>query len=344
MSTPPDTADELRAAAARWTVRRDRGLSASESIEFELWLAADPRHAAALQRSAGTWARLDRMPESAAQAALVRAARRRTWWRRAALAGSLAAAAAVAIMTVPWDRRPAAGPAAAPALVAAGPRAVTLADGTLARLNAGSEIVEQFTTAERNVKLTRGEAHFTVTRNPARPFVVSAGEFRVRAVGTAFNVDLQSTGIAVLVTEGKVGVERVDRDAPPRPGVEPLHVVAGELAVALAAPASGRAPAITVTPVDATAMAQAIAWHDSLLRLGGATLAEIAAEFERRTGHRVNIPDADLAALRVGGRFRADDPAGFAHLLAATFDITVERAADGTLVLRKNSQVRDSGK
>ena len=43
--TPDDSA--LRSTAARWTVRRDRGLSASESIDYQLWLAADPRHAAA---------------------------------------------------------------------------------------------------------------------------------------------------------------------------------------------------------------------------------------------------------------------------------------------------------
>ena len=28
--------------AADWLVRRDRGLSSAESIEYELWLAADP--------------------------------------------------------------------------------------------------------------------------------------------------------------------------------------------------------------------------------------------------------------------------------------------------------------
>ena len=44
--------------AAQWTVRRDRGLSAAESIEFELWLAADPRHRAAMKRAGGAWARL----------------------------------------------------------------------------------------------------------------------------------------------------------------------------------------------------------------------------------------------------------------------------------------------
>ena len=38
----------------------------------------------------------------------------------------------------------------------------------------------------------------------------------------------------------------------------------------------------------------------------GATLAEVAAEFQRRTGSRVTFADPSLADLRVGGRFRAD--------------------------------------
>ena len=57
--------ETLSATAARWTVRRDRGLSAGESIEYELWLAADPLHAAAMQRASDAWSFLDRMPESA---------------------------------------------------------------------------------------------------------------------------------------------------------------------------------------------------------------------------------------------------------------------------------------
>jgi transmembrane sensor len=80
-----------------------------------------------------------------------------------------------------------------------------------------------------------------------------------------------------------------------------------------------------------------LAWQDELLRLGGATLAEIAGSFERRTGRRVLLADPALAGLRLGGRFRADDIDGFASLLATTLDIDVERAADGTLVLRKKN-------
>jgi hypothetical protein len=57
MNSPPRPSDDsaLRATAAQWTIRRDRGLSATVSIDYELWLAADPRHAAALQRSAAAW-------------------------------------------------------------------------------------------------------------------------------------------------------------------------------------------------------------------------------------------------------------------------------------------------
>lgn len=336
-SRPTPDAGAMGEAAARWTVRRDRGLSAAEAIEFELWLAADPRHAEAMQRSAGAWSRLDRVPDATAQRHLAAAAGARRRRRYGVAAAWFAAAAAVAVAAIGgWQRW--VKSAAPTSLVATGPRAVTLADGTLVRMNEGSEIVERFTAAERNVVLTRGEAHFTVTKNPARPFTVSAGALRVRAVGTAFNVNLQPARVEVLVTEGKVGVERVDPNAQERLEAEPLHVVANELAVAPTTTATIAAlPAITVTPVDDAMIARALAWHESLLRLGGATLSEIAAEFERRTGRRVSIPDAALAQLRVGGRFRADDLEGFTHLLATTFDVDVERAADGTLVLRKKS-------
>jgi transmembrane sensor len=73
------------------------------------------------------------------------------------------------------------------------------------------------------------------------------------------------------------------------------------------------------------------------MRLGGATLAELAAEFERATGRRLVLADPTLAELRFGGRFRADDIDGFTHLLATTLDLDVERAADGTIVLRKKN-------
>jgi transmembrane sensor len=330
-SKPADArAVALREIAATWAARRDRGLSAAESIEFELWLAADPRHAAALRAIDQAWTLLDRTPEALAQLELAKLARRRARRRNAFVFASLAAAAVLVLSLTLWRTRPHPTEHAA-GLVATGPREVTLADGSLVRLNAGSEIVEEFQPAERRVRLTRGEAHFTVEKNPARPFVVQAGALRVSAVGTAFNVNLQSSQVEVLVTEGKVSLATNAAEEVPSP---PPLLAAGERAVLT----HGRAaPEAVVTRVEPAEIARALAWRDSLVRLGGATLAEVAQDFERRFGARMVIADPELAGLQAGGRLRADDPESFAKLLATTFDLDVERATDGAWVLRKKN-------
>lgn len=337
MSTIDRSTDEeaIRHAAARWTVRRDRGLSAAEAIEFELWLADDPRHAEAMQRTADVWGRLERIPDAFAQRELAQAARRRAHRRWGLGLMALAAAAVVVLgVTALWYKVREPAPTA-PALVAVGPRIVTLADGTVVRLNAGSEVIEAFTPKERRVRLTHGEAYFSVTKNPARPFIVAAGAIDVRAVGTAFNVNFGASHVEVLVTEGKVqlgGAAKAEA-APPL-------VAAGERAIVSSDGGAADAGDVVVTKVTPDEINQALAWHESLLRLGGATLAEIASEFERRTGEHVEFADPELAQLRVGGRFRADDVDGFANLLSTTFDIEADRPAPGRLVLRKKSLSR----
>jgi transmembrane sensor len=308
-------------------VRRDRGLSAAESIDYELWLAADPRHAAAMQRTSAAWSLLDRIPESAAAPVLAADARRRSFWRRTIAFGSLAAAALVVGLFI-WSRPLPADPALVAFRLSATtkPRLVTLSDGTVVQLNTGGAVVEEFTADTRHVTLTRGEAHFAVTKNPARPFIVQAGSLQVRAVGTAFNINLQSAVVDVIVTEGRVQLTTGTPDAP--------ALNAGERATLRRAAAG---PTLVVARIGAAAITQTLAWREPLMRLGGATLAELAAEFERATGRRLVLADPTLADLRFGGRFRADDIDGFTHLLATTLDLDVERAADGTIVLRKKN-------
>jgi transmembrane sensor len=349
-SSPPEDS-ALRAIAAQWTIRRDRGLSASESIDYELWLAADPRHAAAMQRTSAAWSLLDRIPESAAAPVLDAATHRRSFWRRSLVLAPLATAAAAAValvalhLTRPSTTTPSASAALAPASASAAPapssapRQLTLSDGTVVQLNTGGEVTEHFTTAERRVLLTRGEAHFAVTKNPARPFVVRAGNVDVRAVGTAFNVHLQSAAVDVLVTEGVVQLKSSTEATPAYAPVarEPIPLLSpGQRAVVSLAPVSS-ATSVVVTTASPEEISRTLAWQAPLLRLVGQTLAELAVEFERRSGQRVILADPALASLRVGGRFRADDLAGFTHLLATTLDLDVDHGADGTLVLRKKS-------
>jgi len=375
-------------------IRRDRGFTDREQTEFQRWLDSDARHPVALARSTQTWSVLDHIPAEFVPKSSAAAARpstalpaqepatiiRPASWRWLALGAGLAAAAAVAILlvrqrTAPPSSSLASAPVLATASVAAAAvfaapedevRAVTLTDGTAVRLNTGAAISLQFSAHERGITLLRGEAHFEVTKNPARPFVVHAGALRVRAVGTAFNVRLQAASVEVLVTEGRVQLATV---APRGPTANPAGTIAPVAPVApatageagMAGAPSDRHPlleagqraflptvatldpaspaAFVVSQVDAAEMARALAWHPALLRLGGSTLAEVIQEFERRSGQRVILADAELGELRVGGRFRADDLDGFATLLATTLELDVGRAADGTLVLRKKKRI-----
>ncbi|WP_447414957.1 FecR family protein, partial [Clostridium perfringens] len=59
---------------------------------------------------------------------------------------------------------------------------------------------------QRFVRMLKGEAHFDVAHNPARPFIVKAGDSTLRAVGTAFNVRLRPELTELTVIEGRVAV------------------------------------------------------------------------------------------------------------------------------------------
>lgn len=98
---------------------------------------------------------------------------------------------------------------------------VTLSDGTRVMLNANStlEYPASFDDAEvREVRL-KGEAHFEVTKNPHRPFVVKAGEMQTQVLGTIFDVKAyRKDAPKVTLMQGKVKVSNADTEIEMRPG------------------------------------------------------------------------------------------------------------------------------
>ena len=102
---------------------------------------------------------------------------------------AVAAAAALVLAAGWWTLRSVVSlpPAAHYVTTVGGYERVMLADGSVLELNGDTEAEVRFTAAERRVRLARGEAHFTVAKNSARPFWVEANDVAVRAVGTAFN-------------------------------------------------------------------------------------------------------------------------------------------------------------
>jgi len=345
--TPPwGPADE----AALWALRHDRGLTAAEQDEFSQWLAADPRHGTAWAEHRWGWDELDRLAGLQTSVHAVPDPDLLAPRGRRVLRFVLPVLAAAAVLTLGlfvWTFRPVTSvspeiPTITRSLALIEQRA--LADGSTIELNRGAVVTEHFSAGERRVRLVRGEAHFTVAKDAARPFFVEAGGVTVRAVGTAFNVRLDPASVEVLVTEGKVQVGAV---APSRPDARTIegsslrqgygsqdgpYLNANERTVVSLAPS---APAPQVAIVPPAEIEARLAWQPRLLDFTDAPLAEIVAEFNRRNPVRLTLTDANLARQRLSATFRSDNVEGFVRLMESDFGIKAEWRADDEIVLSR---------
>ena len=344
MSDPRDNGfSAVRAAdeAAAWVIRCDRGLSAAEQDAFLEWLGADARHGEHLARHCGHWDRLAPLAEWRPEHStrpnpdlLAPANHGRRWfWPATALTAAAGFAVLLALRSPTWP-----SPVAAPtrATVVHEPTATrrVLEDGTVVELNRDAKLTVAYSPVARRVRLERGEAHFTVTKNPARPFVVTARGMDVHAVGTAFNVRLDTATVEVLVTEGRV---RVDETPPaasaapaPRASLVPL-LEAGQRAVVSLETQSAPPRIATLTAGE---IERVLAWQHRMLEFTSAPLAEIAAEFNRRNRLQLVVLDPELAAVRMSASFRSDNIEGFVRLAEVGFGARAERRSDTELVLR----------
>jgi transmembrane sensor len=247
-----------------------------------------------------------------------------------------AAAAAVAAIFLLWvttaPRAIPSGPLASPRLstaLAAPCEQRTLEDGSLVQLNRGAQLSTDFTAAVRRVRLTRGEAHFAVARNPERPFVVEAGGVTVRAVGTAFNVQLSSAAVEVVVAEGRVAVDR-ETEALSKP--KAAMVDARQRVVV---PLRETAPVTAPVTLSEAELAARLVWQPQMLDFSDVPLATVVAELNRRNPVQLIPESAALRELRVNASIRSDNVEGFVRLLESSFDLRAEWRSETEIVLRR---------
>lgn len=340
-------------AAADWLARRDGGFSAEEAEAFERWRSADLRHEAAVQRLERTWELLQQLgayrPGAAAHPdpALLAPPARRSGrpWRRAGLrfAAAMSAAAAIALAAAWWWTSSDATSTRDNLLLAAtthrtiphGTQRLRLADDSVVHLQGDTEIRVRYAAAAREITLVRGQAHFTVARDPARPFTVSSGTVVVRAIGTAFDVSREAESVQVLVTAGTVELDRIREEMSPPPENSAIAS-----APRLTAGWQARVPYALEQPLVIREMTRdelrtALAWHGARLVFFETPLAEVVGQFNRHNDVQLSVEDPALRELRVGGSFSADNVEAFVRLLISDGQIVAERPAPDRIVLRK---------
>jgi transmembrane sensor len=311
---------ELLETAAGWRLRIEGGDSepdAAVAAAFNRWLAADPSHAEAFDRTAAGWDLLERhsaAPEviRARRDALDYAKRtgERRWGfdpaRRASfrIAASIAVAAALGAVTWPMVDgkdvyRTGVGER----------RQVTLADGSRVALDSNSKVSVRYSDEARRLTLERGQARFDVAHNPYRPFSVTAEDRTVVATGTAFNIDIFDKKVEVTLIEGSVIVRPIGAAT----AAKPVALKSGQqLAVVTGSP---KATVQAVKTDDATA------WERGKLIFDDVPLAEAASRVNRYAERKVVIRDPQVAGLNVSGVFQTGDADAFARAMAQYLDL-----------------------
>jgi transmembrane sensor len=308
---------EIDKQAADWAARRDfRILNPEEEREFESWLAADIRHLGAYGRAEAVLARVERLHSAAVADPASSVADAPRWTRRRAVfIGSAAAgfAGLAAIGKVAWESvRPSSShPEEYFATAIGQTHEVRLADGSVMTLNTSTKATVRFTDETREIHLLQGEALFDVAKNKRRPFIVTAGDTKVRAIGTSFTVSmLPARPILVLVREGVIELQRTAMAAPVRASAN----------VQVLAPPN--APIATVA-IPQAQVQRDLAWQFGKIAFDNQPLQEAAEEFARYSDVRI-IVAPEVAGRTITGMFVSSDPVGFAKAAAAVLKLRLD--------------------
>ena len=210
---------------------------------------------------------------------------------------------------------------------------IQLLDGSAISINTDSRVVVEIDEGARHVELHQGEALFEVAYDAERPFQVMAGNNRITAISTAFNVELDTDTTEVTVTEGTVQIDSFQMSisflGQMHRSTEPLlsrQVNAGEIAFL-------KDSTIDVQPIQIAAIDTSLSWRHGELVFTGESLEEVVAEIGRYEQRELIITDDAIRQLPVGGRFQVGDIDNLLDILEHGFGVNINRADDGKVYL-----------
>lgn len=208
-------------------------------------------------------------------------------------------------------------------------RELKLADGSTITLNTRSAVSVDISGEHRSIRLTQGEARFQVAKDHSRPFIVDAGDARVRAVGTAFDVKVSRERVAVTLVEGVVEVTPIIQPASMR---TPSVLTAGQ--VLSIEHGSGK------QLIESVAVERASAWLGRQLVFDSTPLVDAVTEANRYLPQPIVIEDLSLMRMAVSGVIRAGNVDNFIAALESSFPVKAIKRADGQVALVKRTDER----
>lgn len=333
---------EVLDAAADWIAKMDRGLSTEEEQALKHWLQADEQHREMLFKMAKLWdnmAALERLKSLFPEPPVKQQGR-----SPYAIAASFFLLAG--LLAFIWNSSDFAFLPDNNLVVLSEQRfetgtgdskKVTLSDGSQLAINTNTSVKVTFTEQQRVIELYRGEVHVQVAHDKEKPLSVYAAGQIIQAVGTAFNVELLTDKVELIVTEGKVRVGKQTEN-----NGNPLQPQQIRLKDSLPALEQGQKTllseqALVIESVATSEIDAALSWQQGNLVFRGEPLAQVLAEVSRYNAVKFELTNPQLNQIQVAGLFKTNDLSGFLSALQQNFAIQHQRTADNRILLRQGS-------
>jgi transmembrane sensor len=322
--------DPLQREAVAWVQKFASGQAKPEDAELlKQWVGQSPAHAAAMAEASRTWRDIAtsgrdlRQHQEAMSVSLTDLRRQREGFERRAFLGGLAAASAggavYAVVRPPFGLWPSWAELHADYRTGTGQQQSVMFAGDVAiRLNTQTSLaVRPPVEGADRIELIAGEASFLRSSGTHRSLVVLAGDGRIVAGASRFDVrHIAGDTDAVCVTcyDGAVRVEQRDK-----------AVVLG-LGQQVRYGGGGLGPIATINADIISA------WQRGIVIFHGTPLADVITEINRYRPGKIILLNHELGRQPVSGRFRIDQMGEILMRLERAFDARL-RDLPGGIVL-----------
>lgn len=314
--SPKEDCNDLESQAEAWVVRMHSGhFSPEDARQLEDWLAQDRVHRDALQQSLQLW---NKLPSALNQNPAP---------RRVPLALAASAAMLVCVLTIEYAwhsssrNAPIAVNAARQYQTAKGERStVKLDDGSTVEMSTDTQIIVEYSPARRRIILKRGQVFASVAKDIQRPFEVEAMNGTTRALGTEFDVQIESDVITVADLSGRVSVGPNAHSANSwfflEPGFGIRYDSNGNQGVPFR--------------IDSDAIS---AWRSGYWSFENTPLQVVVRTIQRHHTIGIQFENEQIAALTLTGRFKVGDLDTLFKTITHTHAVNVRKQSDKTFFI-----------
>ena len=198
-------------------------------------------------------------------------------------------------------------------------------DGSVIHLSSLTTLEVNISSKQRNFKLLRGEALFTVAKDKKRKFIVHTNNGRVEAIGTEFNINIESKRTVLTVLEGTVLVDSLQKNGRTQKKHEQVDsTIVTEFEQLLLGSEDD------VIKIDGNTIKKSVAWIEGNLIFSGEPLHEALEKANLHSKHSIKIHDKNLKDVPLYGAFKMGDTEGLIQALTEALPIKAIKASENT--------------